>query len=307
VRVVGRTLSITYHPSDRPPVVTESQTATLSVWGQAAQDEVARIRVGVVGLGSVGSLVAEALSRVGASRLTYIDFDRLEVRNLDRTLGATMADVVAGLFKVQVAARASTASHTAAALDLRVVADDVLTRRGLASAVDCDALVCCVDRPWPRFLLNVIAYSHLIPVIDGGVMARVKPDGTPLHVAWRIHTIGPERACMVCLGVLRRSDIKLDMDGKLDDPDYINGLSEDDKAHFSRRNVFPFSMAVAAHEVLQLVGIVTGQARIGGTGAQIYDCYPGEMRVIAADCDEDCEYSVLTATAADLTPNLRVS
>jgi hypothetical protein len=124
----------------------------------------------------------------------------------------------------------------------------------LAAALDCDVLVCCVDRPWPRYLLNVIAYSHLIPVIDGGVMARVKPDGTPLHVAWRIYTVGPDHACMVCLGALRRSDVKLDMDGKLDDPDYIKGLSEEDKARFSRRNVFPFSMSVAAHEVLQLVG-----------------------------------------------------
>jgi len=53
--------------------------------------------------------------------------------------------------------------------------------------------------------------------------------------------------------------------------EYIKGLSEEDKAHFSRRNVFPFSLSVAGHEVLQLVGLITGQTRIGGTGPQVYN------------------------------------
>ena len=124
-------------------------------------------------------------------------------------------------------------------------------------------------------------------------------------MAWRIHTAGPGRACLVCLGALRRSDVALDREGKLDDPDYIEGLSEEEEAALSGRNVFPLSMSVAAHEVLQLVGVVTGFARIGGTGAQTYDGYPGAMRVReAASCSEGCEFAALTATAVDLTPSL---
>jgi hypothetical protein len=304
VRVVGREIRITYHPSDPPPPVTDRQVATVSVWGQRAQDDLVRARVGIVGLGSVGSLVAEVLSRVGLFRLTYLDFDLLEERNLDRTHGATAADVLAQLSKVQVAARSTGFSHTADQLDLHVVSQSLLTPEGLAAALDCDVLVCCVDRPWPRFLINAIAYSHLIPVVDGGITARVKPDGTPLHIDWRIHTVGPENACMVCLGALRRSDVSLDIEGKLDDPDYIEGLSEEDKVYFSRRNVFPFSMSVAAHEVLQIVGLISGQVRIGGVGPQMYHCYPGTMEILDAACEQDCEFRALTATASDLTSNL---
>ena len=305
VRVVGPRLATTYHPDEPRLSATGSQVATLSVWGEVAQEELVRARVGIVGLGSVGSLVAEALSRVGLQHLTYIDFDDIEVRNLDRTHGATAADVAAGLLKVQVAARATNRSSTATSIDLRVVPYSVLKAEGVAAALDCDVLVCCVDRPWPRYLLNTVAYGHLIPVIDGGIMSRVRPDGAPQHVAWRVHTVGPGRACMVCLDALRRSDVALDRDGKLDDPDYIAGLSEEDKTAFSRRNVFPFSMSVAAHEVLQLVGVVTGLTRIGGVGAQTYDCYPGTMQVRKdAACDEACEFASLTATAVDLSPNL---
>ena len=186
--------------------------------------------------------------------MTYIDFDKVEPRNLDRTIGASTADI--GRPKVEVAARGARFSSTAERFDLRVVPRSVLKTEGLAAALDCDVLVCCVDRPWPRHLLNALAYSHLIPVIDGGIMSTVKQDGTPQHVSWSIHTVGPDHACMVCLNALRRSDIALDRSGMLDDPDYIAGLSEEDKAAFSRRNVFPFSMSVAAHEVLQLVGLV---------------------------------------------------
>ena len=189
-----------------PYLLTASQVATLSVWGEVAQQQRVRTRVGIVGLGSVGSLVAEALSRMGLRRLTYLDFDKLEVRNLDRTVGSTGDDAEAGILKVQLAARNAVHSAPGTDLDLRPVAESVLSPAGLAAALDCDVLVSCVDRPWPRHLLNVLAYSHLIPVVDGGITARVKPDGTPQHVAWRIHTVGPGRSCLVCLGQLRRSD-----------------------------------------------------------------------------------------------------
>jgi hypothetical protein len=109
---------------------------------------------------------------------------------------------------------------------------------------------------------------------------------------------------MVCLGALRRSDVSLEMDGKLDDPDYIQGLSEEDKAYFTRRNVFPFNMSAAAHQVLQLIGLVTGLDRIGGTAPQMYHCYPGEMQLDLRACTAECEFIALTASAPDLSPNL---
>ena len=301
VRVVGTELSVTFHPDEPVVKSSDSQVATLSVWGGAAQQRIVRTRVGIVGLGSVGSLVSESLSRMGLRRLTLIDFDKIEQRNLDRTLGATQEDVHAESLKVDVAARTARSSATACDLDLRRVPHSLLSDEGLSAALDCDVLFSCVDRPWPRHVLNTIAYSHLIPVIDGGIMAKVKPDGTPQHVAWRIHTVGPDHACMVCLGALRRSDVALDMAGKLDDPDYIAGLSEEDKAIISRRNVFPFSMSVAAHEVLQFVGLVTGMSRIGGIGPQTYDAFPGAMKVHRErHCDDDCEFAELTATVPDL-------
>jgi molybdopterin-synthase adenylyltransferase len=305
VRVVGRALRTSYHPNVTAPPVGASQQATMSVWGDRAQRDLARARVGIVGLGSVGSIVAEALARIGFTRITLIDFDVLEERNRDRTAGATGADVTAALTKVQVAARNIVQTATAAMLDLRVICRSLLEHEGLSAALDCDVLISCVDRPWPRFVLNTLAFAHLIPVIDGGIAAAVKADGTPQHVDWRIHTIGPDNACLICQDALRRSDVALDMQGLLDDYDYIRNLPDADRARFSSRNVFPFSLSVAAHEVLQLVGLVTGMPRIGGIGPQAYQGYPGSMTVSQPVCAEDCEFAELTATAIDMSRNIR--
>ena len=152
--------------------------------------------------------------------------------------------------------------------------------------------------------MNAIAYSHLIPVIDGGIFSKVNNDQL-VHADWRIHVVGPERPCMVCIGALKSEHISLDMDGKLDDPSYIQGLSQEQKSIIARQNVFPFSMSVAAHEMLQFIGIVTGEVRVGGYSPQMYHCYPGIMEINdLKECFHDCEYSKLTAQATDLRGNL---
>ncbi len=299
VRSVGRRLRLSFQPELHPaPKPSAAQVATLSVWGEQAQQDLARTHVGIVGLGSVGSIVAEALSRTGIAHLTLIDHDVLEERNLDRTLGAYRDDVEQGLTKVATARRLVERSHTSDSFRVSAIEQSLLTPEGLRGALDCDVIICCVDRPWPRHVMNALAYAHLIPIIDGGILARVNDAGKLLHVDWRIHTVGPERACLYCLEALRRSDAALDRDGMLDDPDYVKGLSQADRERYQRRNVFAFSLSVAAHEVLQLVALVTGNHRVGGIGPQTYHAYPGTMEVAEqARCTEECDIAALTGTA----------
>ena len=57
----------------------------------------------------------------------------------------------------------------------------------------------------------------------------------------------------MCIGALRLSHVVLDREGKLDDPDSLAGLSEEERSMISRRNVFSFGMSVAAHQFLQAV------------------------------------------------------
>lgn len=306
IRVVGKQQRITYHPELLPPPTSsESQVATVSVWGEEKQADLARVRVGIIGLGSVGSIVAEALSRVGMTWISLIDHDCVEMRNLDRTLGATRDDAVHKTPKVTVAERLIQATHTAEDLHVESYHGSLLQPEGLQRALDCDVLFSCVDRPLPRHLLNALAYTHLIPVVDGGILAKMV-NGRLLHADWRVHTVGPGRPCMLCLGALRLVEVSLDRAGLLDDPAYIEGLGPEFYPVLSRQNVFPFSLNVASLEMLQFIGLVTGQSRIGGIGAQIYHCYPGSTELIDRQaCMQGCEYEALTASAQDLSGNFQ--
>lgn len=298
VRVIGRSMRITFHPELMPQVMSNSlQVATVSVWGEQKQADLARLHVGIVGLGSVGSIVAETLSRLGVSQYTLIDHDIIKDRNLDRTLGATKDDV--GKPKVLVTQRLINASHTAEKVDIDPFTDTLLSVDGIRRVLDCDIVFSCVDRPYPRHILNSLSYSHLIPVVDGGVYAKVK-NGKLLHADWRTHVIGPGRPCMYCIGALKHADVAMDMAGLLDDPGYIEGLDPESNPLLSRQNVFPFSLSTAAHEVLQFLGVVTGIQRLGGNGPQFYHCYPGEMEVLSLEeCQRECELPTLIGKAVE--------
>ena len=52
----------------------------------------------VLGLGGVGSYLVEALIRSGIENITIIDFDKIEISNLNRQLMATTKNI--GKFKI---------------------------------------------------------------------------------------------------------------------------------------------------------------------------------------------------------------
>ena len=123
-------------------------------------------------MGSVGSIVAEAIARIGVSKVVLIDPDRVEEHNLDRLLYASEADV--GKRKVDLAERKIRRHGTSERIQVTALPMSVHERSAYEAAVDCDVLFSCVDRPVGRDVLNFIAYAHLIPVIDGGVAVETQ-------------------------------------------------------------------------------------------------------------------------------------
>ncbi len=149
VRVVGGKLAITWHPKLRPiPTFRPTLQRTISAWGRAAQADVARLNIGIIGTGSVGSIVAEALVRTGNEHIDLMDFDSIEEKNLDRLLHATEKDI--GKAKVSVLADGLRKGATGADVHIETHEWSVVEEEGFRHALDCDVLFSCVDRPWPR-------------------------------------------------------------------------------------------------------------------------------------------------------------
>ena len=120
--------------------------------------------------------------------------------NLDRQLGATKRDI--GRLKIDVVERQLKKSSTAKKINVSKVPHSLAEESGYRSALNCDVQFSCVDRPLPRHILNHIAYSHLIPVIDGGIRV-VFEDNKFFSADWQFQTVSPSKPCLQCLEALQ--------------------------------------------------------------------------------------------------------
>ena len=293
VRTVGQAVRVDFadHVVARPRP-REQIRRTVNVWSQGGHDTLARLRVGIVGLGSVGAAVAEMLARIGLQHLVLIDFDVVKPHNLDRLVTASGGDV--GQLKVSVAADRIRLVSTAERVKVDEVPFSVVEKEGYAAALGCDVLFSCVDRPRPRHVLDHVAYAHLVPVIDGGILVRFRR-GVFAGVDWQLQTVGPGRRCLQCLGAYDPGDVSTEAAGLLDDPSYMEGLAAGHRLKQSE-NVFPFAANLASLEVLHLVALVTGAGGIRDFGVQRYRYRPGILeQKRAPHCRPGCPRPGLVA------------
>ncbi|MDV7199584.1 ThiF family adenylyltransferase [Rhodococcus kroppenstedtii] len=295
VRCVSDKLAVTWNDNLMPaPQSNTSQQRTISAWGNTAQASIARLRVLIVGTGSVGLDIAQRMAATGLLEVGVMDFDAVEPVNLDRMIGATRLDAALGRAKVSVAARLMTSAATGTDFHPVVHEVDVTDPAGLRAALDYDLIFSCVDRPWPRAVLNQTAYADLIPVIDGGISLDSFPDGRLRGGIWRAHTLVPGRPCMVCLGQLDLGELSLDMQGLLDDPTYIAKAGRQAPAG---QNVAALSASVSAALLAQFVSLV---AHPGGRGVPAplrYLLAPHRLVHSDAVTGQYCSYESETATA----------
>ncbi|MBU6389176.1 ThiF family adenylyltransferase [Patescibacteria group bacterium] len=296
VRVAGDALRVSFNDSlIPPPEIGEELMRTVSVWGPKIQQTFARLRVGVVGTGSVGSIVAESLARMGVSNLELLDFDYIERKNLDRLLHATAKDI--GKPKVEVLARGLRTSATAQTFQVNPHHLSITEEEGYRIALDCDILFSCVDnKPWARSVLNHIAYAHLIPIIDGGISAETMPGNAGVKRAdWRAHVAIPGRRCLACLNQYDPGLVQADREGMFENSSYISGFAADHPL-LRRENIFVFSTAAASMEMLQFIAMVVAPCGLANMGAQHYH-FVGSILDIEDkwECNPNCYFTTIVA------------
>jgi hypothetical protein len=269
VRVIDDVLHVSWNDALRPaPRIRKSQMRSVSAWGPGVHANLARLRVLVVGVGSVGLEVALRLVASGIEHVGIMDFDSVELLNLDRLIGATRLDAFLRTPKVDVARRlmqrAATGEHPVISAHDVSICEPV----GRSLALDYDVVFSCVDRPWPRAVLNLLAYVDLIPVIDGGLHIDPFPDDGMRNATWRSHVIRPGRPCLACNRQLDLGLVSVDREGLLDDPEYIRRAGG--SVGPARQNVAMLSTNVASSLLAQFVSLVTGPGGLGDPGPLQY-------------------------------------
>ena len=88
--VIGSRVRRLYpRPAARPDKAHLVYDRHARVFGDAGQQVLAGLKVVIIGLGGGGSLLTECLARLGVGHIVAVDFDRLDITNLPRVVGAT--------------------------------------------------------------------------------------------------------------------------------------------------------------------------------------------------------------------------
>ena len=284
VRVVEQSRLVIWRQPSTQRLDRKKQKRTVESWGEDKQRSIEGIRIGVVGLGSVGSIVAEGLARIGVRDLVLIDHDVVEEHNLDRLLNAGVKDI--GRAKTDVAEAAVRRGSSAERIEIKNIQGKIQHEAAYAAARDCDIIVCCVDSPVARDVVNRIAFRDAIPVVDGGVEIRKTPRTGNMNAArWKAHVVNPYNQCLRCKGQYSSSDVMLELDGSWKNPGYVRGAGTGPRRG---ENVFCMSLATASELLNMTIRMVIADAWWPVQEGIERNLVTGRTKARGGRCFDDC-------------------
>ena len=232
-------------------------SGSVMAFGDGMREELARRTACIVGVSGTGSIVAEQLVRLGIGRLILIDFDRVEMRNLNRILNSTLEHATARLHKVAMFAEAARAIRPG--LDVEPMAETIMSRGAVLAAARSDVVFSCVDSVEGRMVVDLTCQAFCIPLIDMGVTitTRSLPGGSrTVSDAWtRVDYVQPGGSTLLSRGVWSGKALRdeylarvaPDVHGGEVDEGYIKGV------HAEAPSVISLNMKAASEAVLEYV------------------------------------------------------
>lgn len=178
------------------------------MFGQAGQEILAEAKVAIVGLGGVGSLVAEYAARLGVGELLLIDSDVIDDTNLSRVVGAVASDVKSGRLKTDIAERLILATNPSTRVEKFPV--DVLDADAANALKICDYIFLCADSMRARLLVNAITHQYFVPMVQLGAKITTDEKGSLLDAMSAIRTVRPGEGCLWCNGFIPSGTLALE-------------------------------------------------------------------------------------------------
>ncbi len=129
------------------------------------QQKLQAAKVMVVGAGALGNEVLKNLALIGVGQIVIVDFDRIEVANLTRSVLFRRRDC--GRPKAEVAADALLDLNPE--IQVRAVVGNVITDVGLGLFREMDVVIGCLDNREARLWVNRACWHVGRPWVDGGI------------------------------------------------------------------------------------------------------------------------------------------
>jgi ThiF family len=234
------------------------------LFGPSLRHATAILRVGIVGVGGIGFLVAEQLARTGFCDFVLIDPDYVEDTNLNRLQGTTRSDT--GALKVKVARRLilqagrSIGTHPT----VHALAQDIYIAPARVRSLlrQCDIVLALTDDELSRITCLQIALEGGAEYLQAGVDIRLNDQGAITGLFAEVTGAEVNRYCPLCTGRLDAGQASVDARR------YVGGEVWD------RAKKDGYVPDVAAPSVMSLNAIASGllvmeiQRRVSGLGVR---------------------------------------
>lgn len=138
---------------------------TLLSWFK--KDHVKNARVLVAGAGALGNEVVKNLALFGVGHIFVVDFDRIEISNLTRSVLFREEDAKAHAYKAEVVARR--AMEINPQIQVTPIVGNLFSEVGLGIYRSVDVVIGCLDSRLARYLLNRLCLRAGKTWIDGSI------------------------------------------------------------------------------------------------------------------------------------------
>jgi len=157
-----RPTGITYKELLSRQLIEDRYSRQEAFFGKDGQNKLGKVRIAIIGLGGIGSHVAQQLAYLGVRKFALIDHDEVDGSNLNRLVGAVEKDL--GTYKVDVMKRLIESVQTKS--EVKHIDGGLFTRAALDEIKKSDFVFGCVDEDGVRVVLLEACCAFQKPYID---------------------------------------------------------------------------------------------------------------------------------------------
>jgi molybdopterin/thiamine biosynthesis adenylyltransferase len=209
-RIVGRNIQV-FYPNPQRSTGRTSPTfdRQARAFGDRGQELLRVQRIGIIGLGGVGSILCEYLARLGVGNLVLVDPDRLDITNISRVVGSTESDARAdpAEYKVSIAKREALRGNPS--IQISTYPCSVVDQNAAEAIASCDYIFLAADSMQARLLFNSVVHQYLVPGTQLGSKIMIgRSSGDVGQVFSVIRPVNPGHGCLWCNGLINTAGLQ---------------------------------------------------------------------------------------------------
>ena len=243
---------------ETPPIDNDFLNRQILAFGEEGQKKIQNLTVAIIGVGGIGSIIAEGLYRLGVRKFILIDDDTLEISNLNRWQSGKFSDV--GSNKVDVCK--DYLYSFGDKVEVTAICSTLFSEIAINSIKNSDCILGCTDNHETRYFLNRLAIQYLLPYIDGGTVIDSSKKSTVDGIKLRVTTvISSVTSCMDCSAFNYYSvdDVsKFFMNTQTKEHMIKQGYINNNELGVTAPAVYPLNLSVSGLMLFEFLNIFSG-------------------------------------------------